>query len=745
MKRRRLRKVTIAPTTMIGRERILKVPTGNHIIPHNQPKETGYKITPSLYQNNEDFHNSLKSNYEKTKFLKSLNHYAEVKYQKAILSDLPIINMVFFGHWGWVFSNMVKIYEEKAKGKYIIISSVWPLPNCDVYQYWRIGNTHSREYFNNIGLHNKKHEVFARGVQMFHDSPYHESRFNTSYRRQFLNSFNSLLCTSKEQYDWVSTNNLHSNQFYIPLGTDDRFKEKNKTSSAGKIKIGFIGRLYGCGFKGEKRIVSLAKLLDPSKFEFVFLSPNAGKIISEIIREGFNAKEITSNNPQFLDAYKSIDVTLILSTNEGTPLPLIESLKLGHTVISTKVGEAPLYLESEYLLDKQNPELSKAANLLNRIYDDRSILNRNKSINVLKASKLSWDRFCKESFKLWDKIIPKKKSGIISNKERHITFLSWHNSLPGYIKKLYETLSITKSFISVEEIKPPRLLDKALMSNHNSYVERTLPEIVKRLTELNTTHIVVWNGEFNDNERGHQPRFINYIKNHLNVQFIYAEHGWFPQKDTFMLDKEGTNGSSSIAKSTHVPISKSNKHNTKRKEYDKLAIDPKIRDYIYVPLQLNTDTQIVNHSPFFKDMVSFINHVARLFNKKIIVKVHPKDTAVNKEKYRNACNRISNVRYVEDTNNIGWCKFASYVIAINSTSINEALLYRKPVMTYGINNFYDKGVTYCIKDVNDIEYQKNFLDYTVDIESIDNYINYLLSLQFSKNNPDMNKANKYFS
>lgn len=705
----------------------------------------GYVITPELYYNNEDFHNNLPTAGEKIKFLRSLDSYAQNEFIKAKDLGVPIINMVFFGHWGWVFSHMTKIYEKHAQGKYKIISSVWPLKGCDVYQYWRIGNNHSRKYLNAIGLHNKNHESFSKGIQMFHDSPYHESRFNTSFKINFLDSYHSLLCTSKEQHDWVKNNNLHTSSFYAPLGIDDKYKEKPKTSIKGKIKLGFIGRIYGCGFKGENRFIQLASKLDRNKFEFIFLSPNASKVIGKIRDLGFTVTQTSSKNNKFLDTYKSLDVTLILSINEGTPLPLIESLKLGHTVISTNVGEAPVHLEKKYLFDKNGPDVEKIAKLLNNIYDNRDILLKNKSKNVRKVRDLTWKNFSEETFKVWDKIILEKINIIPTRSDKqHITFLSWHNSLPGFIKNFYNQLNLPKSFISVEHIKPPKLYDKGLMNKNNSFIESDIHKLIKKIKELGSTHLVVWNGEFNDNERGFQPNYINSIKRYTDVKIVYTEHGWFPQNKTFMIDTEGTNGSSSISKLKNVPTVPSNDYWNKKREYDKMAVDPGERDYIYVPLQLNTDTQIVNHSPFFKDMKDLIEHVAKLFSKKIIIKVHPKDTLVNKRRYREICKKYSHLKYVEDLNNIGWCKFADRMVAINSTSINEALLYDKPAMTYGINNFYDKGVTYTVKNIKDIDHQKEFLNYSPNIEKCRNYINFLLSKQFNKENPNIQKALAYF-
>jgi hypothetical protein len=326
-----------------------------------------------------------------------------------------------------------------------------------------------------------------------------------------------------------------------------------------------------------------------------------------------------------------------------------------------------------------------------------------------------------------------------------VVFLSWHNSLPGYIKKLYYNLPLNKAFISREHIKPPKLVDVSLMSSRNSYREPSDEMVIKRIKNLNATHVVVWNGDFNDNERGFQVPLINLIKSQTKSKLVYCEHGWLPQAKTFTIDLMGSNGGSSISNSVSIPVPIDYRPMiNKLKQYNNAAKDPGIRNYIYLPLQLNTDTQIVKYSPFFKDMGSLINHIAGLFKTQIIVKVHPKDTSANKERYKKICNQYSHVKFVEDRNNIGWCKFANRVISINSTSINEALLFHKPIMTYGKNNFYGKGITYEIKDIKDTDYQKEFLNYSPNVEKCKNYINFLLSKQFDKENPNIQKALTYF-
>ena len=739
---------TRVPRKVVSKIRVTSPPPQQS---SNSPKantnKSKFTITEDLYIRNEAFSNSIKSSKDKTLFFNELQNYSLKKYDALKQQGKPIINMVFFGHWGWVFSNMVEIYKKETAGKYTIISSVWPIPNCDVYQYWRIGNNISKQYLSKIGYHSKEHESFSRGIQMFHDSPYHESRFSTSFKKPFLGSYHSLLCTSKEQYDWVKNNKLHPRPYYVPLGVDERFKEKKSISSKQKIRLGFIGRTYGCGFKGEPRFVNLAKKLDTNKFEFLFLSPNSQKTVSQIRNLGFTVIEGSGSNKSFLDLYSSIDVTLILSINEGTPLPLIESLKHGHTVISTKVGEAPQHLSEEYLLDKRSPNIDKVVTLLNKIENDRSILEKNRIKNQQKVKNLTWKAYCNKSEKMWDDLIRAKKPAI--KRKTHVTFLSWHNSLPGYIKNLYERLPLEKSFISVEHIKPPRLYDAQLMNRNNSYIEKGLPGLVKRLKGLGSTHVVVWNGEFNDNERGHQPKYIHYIKENTDAKIIYTEHGWLPQNKTFSIDLLGSNGSSSITQTKSIPSIDSPQYfsvvKPKQNEYKALSSAPNRKGYIYVPLQLNTDTQIVNHSPYFKDMKDFIQHIATLFDKEnIVIKVHPKDTPHNKSRYANFCKNYSNVHFIDDMNGIGWCRYSDRVISINSTSINESLIFSKPVMTYGKNNFYGKGVTYEVKDISDRGYQKDFCKWSPNMNKLNNYLYYLLDRQFDKNNPDINKALMYF-
>ena len=326
-----------------------------------------------------------------------------------------------------------------------------------------------------------------------------------------------------------------------------------------------------------------------------------------------------------------------------------------------------------------------------------------------------------------------------------VVFLSWHNSLPGFIQKVYHNLNLPKSFISTDFIKG--LDDNRLMSSSNSYKAPTDYSMINLLENLKPSHIVVWNGDFNDSKRGFQVKLISLIKSTFpKIKFVYCEHGWLPQNVTFSIDKLGSNGSSSVTLRSNFPVKPTMQPVfNKREQYNKAAKPVNISDYLYLPLQLNSDTQITKYSPHFKDMSKFINHIIKVFpNKRLVVKVHPKDDTNNIKRYREICKQHSVVYFVEDKNNIGWCRYANGIISINSTVINEALVFRKPIMTYGSNTFSNKGVTYEIKDITDIQYQRNFLLWKPNLDKIDSYICWLLGLQFNSSNPNMEKVLKYF-
>jgi len=307
--------------------------------------------------------------------------------------DRPIVNMVFHGPWNWLFAKMLAEYTDS---RYHVLPSVFPIEGCDIYQYWRPASTRA---IRELSVLPAEHPFHSRGIHMVHDSPNDKARANTMPRIKGIHKFAKVLCTSKEQFDFYSKYNAACE--YVPLGSFPEFYTvKSKVNTSEKLRIGFTARLYPDQVKGEATLIEVAALLDVRKFEFVILSPNASMVERALRLKGFTVH--SQATASFIDAFNKIDVQLILSKHEGTPLPLIESMARGNTVLSTRVGEAPVLLSAGCLA--RTP--GEFCRVLNAIERDRSILERYRRENPAKVANRTIQTFIDSNVKMWDELCP---------------------------------------------------------------------------------------------------------------------------------------------------------------------------------------------------------------------------------------------------------------------------------------------------------------------------------------------------
>jgi hypothetical protein len=389
MSRKNIRKTLIKPLQS------KKTVVSRRIIKRSSAKGHSLVVTPELYLSNESFSNSIKTSKEKLSFFNALDAYALLEFNLVKNNNLPTINMVFHGHWGWVFSQMVENYK-KHLSSCNIISSVNPIEGCDVYQYWRPANKGMQIMINTFP---PTHDFLRKGIHMIHDSPCDTSRANTQFRKKSIGSFHSIICTSLEQFNYYREFKASAKMWYVPLGIGNDIVKKTTINKNNKIRLGFVGRLYADKVKGEDDLVKLAKLLPNDKFEFIILSPNAQSYINKLKNElGFTV--YSNKDGAFHKMYKKIDVTLILSKYEGTPLPLIESIGLGNYVLANDVGEASVILSNEHIIKS----IKDLVNKLDMIYTDRSILQNflEKSNRLIKDRTLK--NFVTQTENIWKTI-----------------------------------------------------------------------------------------------------------------------------------------------------------------------------------------------------------------------------------------------------------------------------------------------------------------------------------------------------
>jgi len=162
-----------------------------------------------------------------------------------------------------------------------------------------------------------------------------------------------------------------------------------------------------------------------------------------------------------------------------------------------------------------------------------------------------------------------------------------------------------------------------------------------------------------------------------------------------------------------------NKFINKYKHKDNFEM--KIENYIFVPFQVNDDSQIISHSPNIKNMFELVELVIKAGKKinktindctyKLVFKEHPKDTKTNySHLYRNY-NDHENVLFLQSGDTKELINNSSMVITINSTVGLEALMNFKKVITLGDAFYNIEGI------VNHVENPKNLAKEIINVKN----------------------------
>lgn len=165
--------------------------------------------------------------------------------------------------------------------------------------------------------------------------------------------------------------------------------------------------------------------------------------------------------------------------------------------------------------------------------------------------------------------------------------------------------------------------------------------------------------------------------------------------------------------------SKEKIENSNLDEGDSLKFD----SYIYVPLQLETDLQMIKNSSY-DSLLEVVNDIDRFYksmqlskqNLKLVFKFHPLWTSEQHlRSYQKVKNKIDKHPYmylVDDDNQI-LLKNAKAIMVVNSTVGFEAITLKKPVITFGEAFYNIDGIVMNVRknqsiNINEFyEYLKN--------------------------------------
>lgn len=236
-----------------------------------------------------------------------------------------------------------------------------------------------------------------------------------------------------------------------------------------------------------------------------------------------------------------------------------------------------------------------------------------------------------------------------------------------------------------------------------------LESLLRRIARIQPDFIVGWNGN--------GPHFIFLMKvaaKIANLPIFHVERGLLP--DTLVFDPQGVNFKSQIAgsylplindeesdnaraylesfsKSGKTIVSLNNDALHSRKEVtEALGIDEQ-QNYIFFPMQIEGDSNIIINSPFYKKMSEVLDDlvvVGKQLGVKIVSRPHPENKA-----------DISELRAlypeVEFNSTLHIHTLLNYSLAnvvINSTVGLESLILQRPTIALGHSVYSSKGITF---------------------------------------------------
>jgi len=229
---------------------------------------------------------------------------------------------------------------------------------------------------------------------------------------------------------------------------------------------------------------------------------------------------------------------------------------------------------------------------------------------------------------------------------------------------------------------------KATLAEIQSYKCKHYREI---LEAFRPDEIVIWNGLMD-----YQQGLIQLAKKYNPRQkFLFLEAGWFPQKGNYYQDLKGVNAASSIADSPprEATPEEAEEINRWKQVYRERHGNHTVCDkgYYFVPLQLETDTNITLFSPF-QTMERFLCWILDNSDNgiPIIVRPHPLDGS----RQLNLRKLSPRIKIDNNTSLQQLIAESKAVVGINSTVLLESLIYEKPTIALGKGIFQSSKAIY---------------------------------------------------
>lgn len=236
-----------------------------------------------------------------------------------------------------------------------------------------------------------------------------------------------------------------------------------------------------------------------------------------------------------------------------------------------------------------------------------------------------------------------------------------------------------------DRLKQPWRFWPGRIKSYYSQLQLYIDSVLDVLDSVKPDFIFVWNGY-----TGFCANILREFCNSRVIKHAFLERGLL--KDSLFVDTKGVNGFSSLA---DLALNS---------EYKKIAnatvsASPKT---LFMPLQVQSDTNILYHSPHIKTMRHFVLVVADACEKlghKLIVRKHPEEVENDLNLPYMDCIEYCNSGSIKE-----WVNKTDLTVTINSTVGLEAIFEGKPVLSFGKSIYSNKQLDVSVSplDVFDV-------------------------------------------
>lgn len=191
------------------------------------------------------------------------------------------------------------------------------------------------------------------------------------------------------QFENVIPQPFHKNQFRNSLNLPEN-----------SPLVGVIGRLVP--IKNHTLFIDIAQLVLRTRPEVMFLIVGDGEL-RDNLQEEIMKRNLATNilitgfKEDLKPVYADLDIVVLTSLNEGTPVAIIEAMACGKPIITTKVGGIEDFVnhkENGFLMNHFNPIIfaKYILEIINNTYDINSLMEE--------ASKTAFEKFSFSRLKL---------------------------------------------------------------------------------------------------------------------------------------------------------------------------------------------------------------------------------------------------------------------------------------------------------------------------------------------------------